>query len=319
MNWKERTILWLATVSIAVLHPVMMVRHRRKIGHWPDAGRPSTLTEKLMWRKLFDRNPVFVTVTDKLGGRRFVAERAPDLAQTRVLWVGDSAHKIPDEVMAGPAMVKTTNSSGVNFIVSGGSPPRGEIARATRHLLGPRGNRRREEWAYWTIHGRLVAEELVQLGGNGLPTDLKVYVAGGRVCCVWASDKPAKTSLTLRPDGTAISDDDPEAVLRWSERLAELAREAALLAVPIAAGFDMIRVDFLVSAEGLLASEVTVYTAGGFEIWQNPEIPAEIAAAWDLRDSWFLRRRHSGLMAWYARALIAAEAARLAAPANKAS
>lgn len=309
----------MATVLIAILHPVMMLRHRQKIGAWPNAGHPGTLTEKLMWRKLFDRNPVFVTVTDKLGGRHYVAERAPELHHTRLLWVGDSADDIPDEVMEGPAMVKTSNSSGVNFIVSKGSSDRKKIARATRHLLGRRGNRRREEWAYWPIHGRLVAEELVQLGGEGLPTDLKAYFAGGRVCCIWASDKPSKTSLTLLPDGSPVSDDDPEAVLRWSERLAELTRRAVILAPAIAAGFDMIRVDFLVATDELLASEVTVYTAGGYENWQNPEIPAEIADAWDLRDSWFLRQRHRGLMAGYAAALIAAETVRLGPLANKAA
>lgn len=308
---KHRTTLWLAALCIAVLHPVMLVRHRQKLGSWPNTGWPRSFTEKLMWRKLFDRNPSFVTVTDKLTARSYVAERAPGLPQARLLWVGDSARDIPDAVMAGPAMLKTSNGSGVNFLLSNGQPAREAIARATGHLVRPAGNRRREEWAYWPIPGRLLAEELLQLGGNGLPTDLKVYVAGGRACCIWASDKATDTFVTLDADGTILPDPDPQAVLAWSEPLATLVREAAARALQIAAEFDMMRIDFLVTTNGLLAGELTVYTAGGYERWENPAIAAEIADAWDLRGSWFMRQTHTGLPALYAEALAEAEASRL--------
>jgi hypothetical protein len=316
---RDRAVLWVAAALIAVRHPVMMLRHRMKLGYWPNAGWPRGHTEKLMWRKLFDRNPLFVTVTDKVTGRAYVAGRLPELPHTRVLWAGYSAREIPDAVMAGPAIVKTSNGSGINFIVADGKPDRETIARAARHLVGPPGNRRREEWAYWPIRGQFVAEELLALGGGDLPTDLKVYVAGGRACCVWASDKPRDISLTLTADGTPLPDPDPKAILPWSERLAELVREAARLALPIAAEFDMMRVDFLVGPDGLLAGELTVYSDGGYERWENPDIAAGIGAAWDLRGSWFLRRPHRGLMRVYAEALIAAETARLGAAANKAS
>lgn len=221
--------------------------------------------------------------------------------------------------MAGPAMVKPTNGSGVNFLVENGQPDRQTIARATRHLVGPAGNRRREEWAYWPIRGRLLAEEVVALGGPHLPTDLKVYVAGNRVHAVWASDAPNDIFVTLDADGAVLADPDSKATLPWSERLAELVREAAHLALPLAAGFDMLRVDFLVTGNGLLAGELTVYTAAGFERWENPAIAADIAEAWDLRNSWFLRQAHRGPARLYAEALIAAETARLGSLAHKRS
>lgn len=292
----------------------MMLRHRQKVGSWPDAGRPRGLTEKLLWRKLFDRNPLFVTITDKLTARTFIAQRSPALPHTRLLWSGVSAHDIPDEIMAGPAMVKPNNSSGVHFIVQNGRPDRPTIARATHHLLGPAGNRRREEWAYWPIRGRLLAEELVALGGPNLPTDLKVYVAGNSVRAVWASDEPGDIFITLDANGAVLPDPDRKATLPWSEQLAELVREAARLALPLAAGFDMLRVDFLVTPNGPLAGELTVYTAGGFEHWENPAIAADIAEAWDLRSSWFLRQPHKGAMRLYTEALIAAETKRLGSP-----
>ena len=268
----------------------------------------------MLWRKVFDRNPLFVTATDKLAAKDYVRERAPELPQPAVLWIGSSAADIPDMVLAGPAMVKASNGSGANYRVEGGKPDRQTIARSTRHLLRPGGHRRREEWAYWPIAGRLFAEELLPLGGGDLPTDLKAYVASGRVCNVWATDKLFGRSLTLSPDGTPLPgrdelNPDEAAALPWSEHLAELVREAARLAPVLGEAFDMVRVDFLVTPEGLHAGELTIYSSGGYDVWFNPAIPAEIGEVWDLRDSWFLRQRHRGLRRRYAEALIAAETA----------
>jgi hypothetical protein len=270
-----------------------------------------------MWRKLLDRNPLFVTATDKLAAKDYIAARTPGLPQPQVLWTGRSAAEIPDEVLAGPAIVKATNGCGANFRVEAGKPDGPTIARATRHLLGPGGYHRREEWAYWPIEGRLLAEEALALGGGDLPTDLKAYVAGGRVCNVWAVDKLGGRSLTLSADGTPLPGRDElypsdEDALPWSNRLAELTREAAALALILAAEFDMLRVDFLVTAQGLYAGELTIYSSGGYDVYFNPSVPAEIADAWDLRRSWWLRQPHRGLAGRYAAALIAAETARRA-------
>ena len=321
---RHRLLLWLTNLWVAMRHPVMIIRHRRKMGVWANPGWPQTYSEKVMWRKIFDHNPLFVTVTDKIGARDYVRDRLPELPQPRMLWAGRAAEDIPDEVMAGPAMVKASNGSGANFTVEGGKPGRHFIGRATRHLLAPGGNRRREEWAYWPIKGRLLAEEVLPLGGGDLPTDLKAYVAGGRVCNVWACDKLGARSLTLAADGNPLPgrDDlypDVANALPWSARLGELTREAARLAPVLAAEFDMVRVDFLVTPDRLYAGELTIYSSGGYDIWFNPAIAAEIGEAWDLRRSWFLTQPHRGLIRLYAEALVAAEAARLEPPANKAS
>jgi hypothetical protein len=301
-----------------------MVRHRCKLGAWPDPGRPRSYSDRMVWRKLLDRNPLFVIATDKLAAKEYIRGRIPGLPQPRVLWAGRSAADIPDEVMAGPAMVKASNGSGANFRVEGGKPDRQAIARATRHLLRRGGHRRREEWAYWPVEGRLLAEEMLPLGGDDLPTDLKAYVAGGRVCNVWATDKLGGRSLTLAADGTPLPGRDelyPDEAdaLPWSERLAQLTREAARLGPILAEEFDMVRVDFLVTEQGLYAGELTIYSSGGYDVWFNPAIPAAIGDAWDLRRSWFLTQPQRGIARFYAEALIAAEAARLGPRADKAA
>jgi hypothetical protein len=284
LKYRNRVALNVASLVTALLHPILMVRHRAKLGYWANPAWPRRYSEKMLWRKLFDRNPLFVRVTDKLSGRAYVTSRLPDLPQPALIWSGTSAADIPDSIMHGPAIIKATNSSGANFVLRDGQPDRNTIDRRTHRLLRPGGLRRKEEWAYGPIEGQLIAEELLPLGGGNLPTDLKVYVAAGKACCVWATDKLGHRSLTLSPDGTPL---------------------------PLAADFDMVRVDFLVTESGLYGGELTIYSSGGYDTWTNPEISARIEKAWDLRRSDFLKRPHSGLLRHYCEALIAAETARL--------
>lgn len=139
---------------------------------------------------------------------------------------------------------------------------------------------------------------------------------------MWANDKPGRRSLSLTAEGVPLPgrDDlypDEDSELPVTERLVTLTREASRLALPLAAEFDMVRVDFLVTAERLYAGELTIYSSGGYDIWHNPDIPAGIAEAWDLRDSWFMQQPHTGLVGRYCEALRAAEAARIASLTNK--
>src|ERR1700761_9338922 len=39
-------------------------------------ARPGRYTDKMQWRKLFDLNPLYAVITDKLAARTFVASRA---------------------------------------------------------------------------------------------------------------------------------------------------------------------------------------------------------------------------------------------------
>ena len=49
--------------------------HREHHGHKPRLLRPGRFTEKMQWRKLFDLNPIYAVITDKLASRDFIAER----------------------------------------------------------------------------------------------------------------------------------------------------------------------------------------------------------------------------------------------------
>jgi hypothetical protein len=273
--------------QVAVRHLPMLLRFRRRLGYWPDAAWPRTHNERMLWRKIFDHNPEFPALTDKLAVKAVIAERCPELPQARVAWAGTAPAELPDAVLAGGFLLKANNGSGDNLLPVG--LPRDEVEQRLRRWVLPR--RRREEWAYWSIVPQVLAEERLELGGGGLPTDIKVHVCGGQIGHLWATDKIGGASLVLDPAGQAVAATgiDNELPLAWSERLGELAREAARLAPVLAGGLDYVRVDFMVTAAGLVAGELTLYPAAGFDTWSDPAVAQRLETLWDIRQSWFLR------------------------------
>jgi hypothetical protein len=270
-------------------HLPMMLRFLRRMGYWPDAAWPRTHNERMLWRKIFDHNPEFATLSDKVAAKAAIAERCPQLPQARLLWIGTDPDAAPHDVLAGDAMLKFNKGSSTNLVIRGGVPSREEAVRTMRGWL--RRGRRREEWGYWSIEPKLLAEELLELGGDGLPTDIKVHVCNGVLTHMWVVDKSSGNSLTLDAGGRQIDGWGAgyEARLPWSETIGQLGRAAASLAPQLAAGLDYVRVDFLVAGGELYAGELTFYPAAGFDLWYNPEMAGRLEAAWDIRQSWFVK------------------------------
>ena len=89
----------------------MVARFIQRFGNVPDLARPRTYPELMLWRKIFDRNPLFVTFTDKLAAKDYIRSRAPELPTPKTLWAGDAAVDIPPEILSGDVIVKTNNAA----------------------------------------------------------------------------------------------------------------------------------------------------------------------------------------------------------------
>ena len=52
-----------------------MKRHKKLFGYTPDFSNPKTFNEKVIHRILFERNPLFTALADKLKARIYIASR----------------------------------------------------------------------------------------------------------------------------------------------------------------------------------------------------------------------------------------------------
>lgn len=307
---RQRAILAIARLALTLGHPLLVLKFVRKMGYLPNPAAPVRYNERMLWRKIVDRNPLFVTFSDKLATKDHLRDTCPDLPAPKTLWAGNDPEDIPPGLLDGDAMVKTNHGCDMNIVVSCGKPDRAEIVRTTRHCLAQHHGASHGEWAYRSVVPKVFVEELLPLSGGEIATEIKVQVCGGIVCHVRAEDKKALRSRLFDPQGNPLPGRDldyprEDQALEVTPRLVDYIRQAAALAPRIAGDLDYVRVDFLVTDERLYPGEITVYSAGGYAKWSNPEIMADIERIWRLDQSHYLRRRHKGLARLYADALLA--------------
>jgi hypothetical protein len=85
----DATLFALWRTASLLRHPRLHGKFLRRMRRVPDVALPRDYTDRMLWRKLFDRNPLFVTFADKLATKDWVAARCPDLPMPATLWAGE--------------------------------------------------------------------------------------------------------------------------------------------------------------------------------------------------------------------------------------
>ncbi len=304
---QARAIIALAGVWCALTYPRQAVDFRARMGRWPCPAFPVFLNDKYAWRKIFDRNPLFTELSDKLKAKDYVLRTCPDVQVAKTLWSGHDAADIPDEVLKRDVVVKTNNASGRNIHVVAGRNVRADLNRQANGWLRAPFGRRHAEWGYAGVEPELFVEEMLFDAGKPLANEYKFYVAGGRITYVFARQ--------TAPDGNGqidgALDADGQVHAGWSDCgvLSEQFRTPAefdrlsAAALQLAGELDFVRCDlYLVDGE-VYFSEMTFYSAGGY-CWVSPAaLTGASNEAWDLRRSWFMQTPQNGWRKLYARAL----------------
>ncbi|MBZ9990091.1 hypothetical protein LB572_23605 [Mesorhizobium sp. BH1-1-5] len=305
---RHRLVLAVARAVLTLRHPALIARFVMKLGYLPNPAAPTRYNELMLWRKIVDRNPRFVMLTDKLAAKAYIRAACPELPVAETLWAGRNPEDIPAGLLAGNVVVKASHGCAMNIFVSAGRPAWSEIVRKARRWLGKNYGRRNGEWAYWPIEPAVFIEERLTLASVSIATDIKVHVCSGDISHVWAEDKLAGRSHLFDGEGHPLSGRDPDypredQSLPVGPALLDLVRQTIALAPNIAGDLDHARVDFLVTDKGLYAGEICIYSAAGYGTWTNPVIATRLERFWRLEDSAYLKRPHRGVNRLYAEAL----------------
>lgn len=151
--------------------------------HFPNLRHPSTFNEKIVWRKLYDRNPLYVQIADKWAVRDFVRQRLGDQVLKQVYWVGDQPETIDWDSLPSQFVLKAAHGSGpdsIRFIHHKEQYSKEELRAMVRQLLQVRVGLYSNEWFYTQIPPRVLIEELLHDPLYGIPLDYKFYVFHGK-------------------------------------------------------------------------------------------------------------------------------------------
>ena len=250
-------------------------RHSRRylsiFGHYPHWIRPSSFTEKVHVRKLFDRSPEMAIFCDKIASRDYAADRAPEMSLIPLLWSGDDPDQIPFEKLEPPYVVKP--SSGcfhVRFVTDKDSTDFEEIRREChRWQAGPPHGEAFGEWGYSRVPRRIMIERMLQDDRGDSPSDWKVFVFGGRARVVLKSAGRffEGTRAFLTTEGTVLPWELWWKKGRWAfhgqseapEEVRRIVRQAEMIARDV----DFLRVDLYSSEDKIWLGELTAYPFSG--------------------------------------------------------
>jgi hypothetical protein len=256
------------------------------LGYWPSLRNPQTFNEKLLWRKLYDDNPLYPLVTDKYRVRDFVAERVGRQALTKLLHVTDDPATIPFSSLPDSYVVKANFGAGRNiFVRDGKRVSEKEIVGRCQSWMREKRNGRHDRWKYHDMPRLILVEEMLDCGGREFPVDFKFYVFHGRIRMMEiATQWNGKIRRNLYDE-----DRQPLDVV-WKDRrdrfdeaefppgFDEMRRVAEVLAV----GFDFVSVDLYLARDVCLFGEISLFPEGGTGRFVPRSFDRELGSYWQL-------------------------------------
>lgn len=309
---------------------------RKKMGYFPNVAFPRNYNEKILWRKIFDRNPLFGRLSDKLEAKHFFRQNCPDLGIVEVLWEGERAEDIPDKILKRSVVVKTNHGSTYNLFLPARTIDRDDLnARVNRWLrqhpdgrkstidrddLNARVNRWLQqhpygrgagEWAYSQVTPKVYVEPLLTQSDGTQPLNFRFHAFHGRAihADVFTGDPHGSVKAGVfnlsgcKIEGGPYDYRSPEQQLPTDFEMPDAFFVAAESAARLSHSLDYVRVDFLCCDGVAYGSEFTFYHAAGYGRWTNPDISRQLSAAWDLKQSWFLSTPQRGWKDGYAKRL----------------
>ena len=248
-----------------------------------------TFNEKIVWRKVFDRNPLFPQLSDKFRVREYIRERLGEKVAERLLvpllFVTENPERISFHELPEEYIVKPNHGSGWYIIVDRERPAaRDKILSQCRKWLRKTYGRSKMEWAYCRIRPCILIEKLLKDQQGKLASDFKFHVFGGKVA--WAKiilDRfDSSSELYYDREFNRISLSSDKRPVGTELHKPESFEEMIYIAENLAGSLDYLRVDFLSMENQFFVGELTLYPNSGFNRFYPADMDIQFGRLWNL-------------------------------------
>ena len=240
-----------------------------------DLNNPRTFFEKVNWLKLYDRNPLYTKLCDKLLVKDWVIEKIGTKYIIPTLAVYNSIEDIKLEDLPEKFVLKCNHDSGTVFICKDKSKfPLDIIKKSLSTALKHNYFYNAREWSYKNIKPRVFAEAFIE---NDYETELqelvdyKFFCFNGEPKIMYIANDGAK----LREDSITTTDffdmDFNHLPMRMKDPNAETLptrpkyfEEMKKIAAILSQDIPFVRIDLYETSKGVLFGEYTFYHSGGF-------------------------------------------------------
>lgn len=196
-----KEILPIIITKTAALWPdklYLQLLFRLKMGKKLNLNNPQTFNEKLQWMKLYDRNPEYTIMVDKIKAKKWVSEKIGNNHIIPTLGVWDRAEDIDFDSLPDQFVLKTNHDSGGVVICKDKSKlDRSNAIKKLNKSLRRNYFKMYREWPYKNVPRKVFAEKyMVDESGYELK-DYKFFCFNGDVKCLFiATDRDNKNEET---------------------------------------------------------------------------------------------------------------------------
>ena len=254
-----------------------------------DLKNPQSYNQKIVWKKIHDRNPLLPITTDKYQVRSYLKEVLGEKNAKEILipllYVTDKPETIPFEKLPSSFIVKPTHGSGFYIIIENGNFNQKEIIKICRRWLKIPYGLDKLEWAYQPIKRKIIIEKLLHEDDGKIPKDFKFHMFHGKcnlIHIVFARFSSHEKAF-FKPDWTMLdvthNNDEKSAYIQSPENLSKMIKIAEMLSKP----FDYVRVDLYNINGKIYFGEMTHYPNSARGLFKPQSFDFELGRYWKIR------------------------------------
>lgn len=249
-------------------------KFRKATGYELNFDNPQTFNEKLQWLKLYDHNPDYTTMADKLTAKRYVADKVGEEYVVPLLGVWDKFEHIDFNQLPEQFVLKCTHDSGSVVLVKDKekldyemTKTKLNIALSTNYYWVGR------EWPYKNIKKRIIAEPYMENPEN--MADYKFLCFHGKVKMIFTcTERFERTGLKVTFFDLNWKKQNFERHYPASSKEIDKPKNLELmieLAEQLSQGIPFVRVDFYEIKGRVYFGEMTFFPGGGMEEFRPEE------------------------------------------------
>ena len=139
------------------------LRYYKRLHKLPNLKQPKTFNEKLQWLKLYNKNPLYTTLADKYGVKKYIADKIGEEYLIPTLGVWDKFDDIDFDTFPNEFVLKCTHDSGGLVICK--DKNKLDIKSARRKIsksLKTNYFWHAREWPYKNVKPRIIAEKFMK-------------------------------------------------------------------------------------------------------------------------------------------------------------
>ena len=270
------------------------IRFYKKLGYQLNLKYPKSFNEKVIWKKIYDRNPLLSITADKYEVRSYIKkvigeERAEEIL-IPLLYVTDKPETIPFERLPSAFIVKPNHTSGRSIIVENGHFNQEEIIKICRRWLKIPYGLEKLEWAYQPIKRKIIIEKLLYKDDGSIPNQFNFYMFHGKcksIHVIFGNKINNPPISFFDEEWNFLSVKKPNRLPGLKIKKPKNYKIMLKLAEKISKDFDHVRVDLYNLNEKIYFGELTHYVASGTIKLDPSSFEFELGKYWKIREEYW--------------------------------